>query len=342
MSKLAKALLIGFVSAVVLVIIIVGSIVVINKSNQFDGLNGVKKTITIENGMTTTEIARLLVNEKIVKDLSSFNFDVWLSGQGAKLKSGTFEMSTNSTNLQAIEILTNGQEINSSILIKEGVTVSQVQNELSKELKIPLKTVKEEFNEYKVTNNFIPKNIKSLEGLLFPATYDYNKETSISQLLDNMINKTVEEIKALGLNSNNFYDVINKASILEKELSPSYFPKGARVIENRLTTNATNHLLGMDTTIAYGLNKDAYDLTGADTKIKDNKYNTRIYPGLPPTPICNPGLDAIKAIMNPPKGKWVYFVTVNLDTGETKFADNIDDFEKIADEYHQWELKYKK
>ena len=64
-----------------------------------------------------------------------------------------------------------------------------------------------------------------------------------------------------------------------------------------------------------------------------NPYNTRIHKGLPPTPISIPGDNAILAALNPANGPWVYFVTTNLKTGETKFADNYDDFLKIRDEY---------
>ena len=67
-----------------------------------------------------------------------------------------------------------------------------------------------------------------------------------------------------------------------------------------------------------------------------SKYNTYRYKGLPPGPISAPGKAALEAASNPEKGKWLYFVTVNLDTGETKFAENQADFEKIRLEFQTW------
>lgn len=91
--------------------------------------------------------------------------------------------------------------------------------------------------------------------------------------------------------------------------------------------------LGMDTTVAYGIGIKAINLTQTQLDDASNPYNTRIRKGLPPTPISIPGDNAILASLNPEKGSWIYFVTTNLKTGETKFADNYDDFLKIRDEY---------
>ena len=91
--------------------------------------------------------------------------------------------------------------------------------------------------------------------------------------------------------------------------------------------------LGMDTTVAYGLGITAAELTDAMLADDTNPYNTRIHQGLPPTPISNPGDNAIQAAMNPEPGDWLYFVTTNLQTGETKFAVTEDEFWQIRDEY---------
>jgi UPF0755 protein len=102
--------------------------------------------------------------------------------------------------------------------------------------------------------------------------------------------------------------------------------KVARVIYNRLETNATGHLLQIDATVNYALGRDlGLGLTSDDLNV-DSPYNTRKYPGLPPGPIESPGDKAIEAAANPPPGSWIYYVTVNLDTGETKFAESYSKF----------------
>ena len=104
------------------------------------------------------------------------------------------------------------------------------------------------------------------------------------------------------------------ASIAESEAcNPDDYGKVARVILNRIDQDMP---LGMDSTVAYGFNTTGSKLTDEQLEDGSNPYNTRVNKGLPPTPISNPGDSAIQAAMNPPEGKWLYFVTTNLKTGE--------------------------
>ena len=72
----------------------------------------------------------------------------------------------------------------------------------------------------------------------------------------------------------------------------------------------------------------------------DDPYNTRVHQGLPPGPIGSPGDEAIQAVMHPESGDWLYFVTVNMDTGETRFSDNQDQFNRDVKEYKAWEAQH--
>jgi UPF0755 protein len=117
------------------------------------------------------------------------------------------------------------------------------------------------------------------------------------------------------------------ASLVESEVNrPEDRGKVARVIYNRLETDATDGLLQIDATVNYALGRDlGLALTEEDLDV-DSPYNTRKFPGLPPGPIESPGDAAIEAAVNPADGDWVYYVTVNLDTGETKFTEDYDEF----------------
>jgi UPF0755 protein len=110
------------------------------------------------------------------------------------------------------------------------------------------------------------------------------------------------------------------------------YAKVTRVIQNRLEREIP---LGMDSINAYGLGKSGTELVGSDFDV-DNPYNSRMHLGLPPTPISNPGEAAIAGALNPAEGDWVYFVTVNLDTGETLFTDSYDEFLAGRARYQQW------
>ncbi len=122
-------------------------------------------------------------------------------------------------------------------------------------------------------------------------------------------------------------EVMIVASLVESEANREQDRgKVARVIYNRLETDATNGLLQIDATVNYALGRDlGLALTTEDLQV-DSPYNTRRYPGLPPGPIESPGDAAIEAAANPTEGDWVYYVTVDLDTGETKFTDDYDEF----------------
>ena len=112
--------------------------------------------------------------------------------------------------------------------------------------------------------------------------------------------------------------------------------KVARVIYNRLETDATNGLLQIDAAVNYAHDRDlGVGLTLEDLEI-DSPYNTYKNPGLPPTPIEAPGDKAIEAAANPAKGPWVYYVTVNLRTGETKFTEDYDEFLRFKQEFKDY------
>jgi len=150
-----------------------------------------------------------------------------------------------------------------------------------------------------------------LEGFLFPDTYDFDRTSTSAQLVQAQLQEFVAKWKTLSLSyahSKNLtpYDVLKIASIIEKEaVAPGDRPKVARVIYNRLHLGMT---LGMDSTIRYALHiPGTQSLTQSELQ-NPTPYNTRLHPGLPPTPIANPGLASLQAAAHPANGPWLYFV----------------------------------
>jgi UPF0755 protein len=122
------------------------------------------------------------------------------------------------------------------------------------------------------------------------------------------------------------------ASIIEKEVAPVDQAKAARVLLNRL---AAPMRLQLDSTLNYELDSNAVILTDEQLQA-DSPYNTYTNDGLPPGPIANPSEAAINAALNPEDGKWLYWVTVNLDTKETKFAATNNEFLIYKQEFLRW------
>ena len=169
------------------------------------------------------------------------------------------------------------------------------------------------------------------EGWLEPGSYNAQNK-SAEDIIKSMVDARIAKLDDLGVPTGSERErILIIASIAESEVgSDKYYGQVARVILNRIDSDMA---LGMDTTVAYGLGISASRLTDDQLNDDSNPYNTRIHKGLTPTPISNPGDDAIKASINPPEGKWMYFVTTNLQTGETKFVETEDEFWKIRDEY---------
>lgn len=171
------------------------------------------------------------------------------------------------------------------------------------------------------------------EGYLFPATYTFDPDVTPEHLLASMVAKYDEEMSAAQVPPARQREVLIKASMVQGEAHrPEDFPKVARVIENRL---AQGMPLGMDSTVSFLRQQRGFDITGSDLDI-DSPYNTRKHPGLPPGPINSPGAAAIEAAAHPADGDWLYFVTVNADTGETVFTADYQEFLAAKRQWERW------
>ena len=151
---------------------------------------------------------------------------------------------------------------------------------------------------------------RSLEGFLFPATYEFLAKTTTKQLVNKQLtafNRNWAKVDLAYARSKNLtaYDVLIIASMVEKEtLAPEERPLVAAVIYNRLKAGMT---LGIDATVRYGLNVPGTEPLRQSHLASDNPYNTRKFPGLTPTPIANPGLASMQAAAHPANVNYLFF-----------------------------------
>jgi UPF0755 protein len=133
-------------------------------------------------------------------------------------------------------------------------------------------------------------------------------------------------------------ELMTIASLVEAEARGDDMAKVARVIYNRLAdpTGPTVGQLEIDATVNYAADNELGAVPTVDDLTIQSPYNTYEVQGLPPTPIEAPGVDAMKAAARPTPGKWQFYVTVNLKTGETKFAEDYDTFLRYKDELKQY------
>jgi UPF0755 protein len=173
----------------------------------------------------------------------------------------------------------------------------------------------------------------NVEGYLFPATYEFAKNSSPIEQLRQMVQKAVATLTAQGVSPDDMEKVVTMASLLEAEgRTTEDRAKQARVILNRLEKGMN---LQIDSTVNYGVQKRAITTTDAERADK-NPYNTYLNPGLPVGPIGNPSAAAIEAAQHPADGPWLFWVTVNPSTGETKFAETQEQHDQFVKEFQAW------
>ena len=176
----------------------------------------------------------------------------------------------------------------------------------------------------------------SLEGFLFPATYELEKGASVDDLVKDQLsafdqNISQVDLKAAEQKNLTIYDVVTIASMIEREVQvPKERPLVAAVIYNRLAQGIP---LGIDATLRYDLDNFDKPLTESDLQT-DSPYNTRLVTGLPPTPIANPGLDSLKAAADPANVDYLYYVVKPGTCGEHFFTSDYDKFLAASDKYN--------
>lgn len=227
--------------------------------------------------------------------------------------------------------------LDNSVQLREGLTLNQSLDLISEQIGIP----REELTAAAADPSQYGVPAGTLEGWIFPATYDFDEGVGAKDVLTRMVQRTIQSLDAAGVPEADRERILTVASIIEREARSSEdFYKVSRVIENRLqpTNQETFGKLEMDSTVQYGAGEMGSGSVSTSTEARnsDNPWNTYTYPGLPVGPIANPGDLAIDAAMKPADGPWLYFVTVNLDTGETVFTSTYSEHEKAVAQWQAW------
>ncbi|OII66559.1 MULTISPECIES: endolytic transglycosylase MltG [unclassified Streptomyces] len=221
-----------------------------------------------------------------------------------------------------------------TLVIPEGWRATQVYAAVDESLGVPPGTT--EAAAVILADRLPPESGGNPEGFLFPATYPIDDTTTPESLLRYMVRTAGERFagdritEGLQRAGRGLYDTVAIASIVQAEAdSPEDMGKVARVIHNRM---ALGMALQMDSTLNYALHRSTLDTSHADTRI-ESPYNTYAKTGLPPTPIGNPGEDAMHAAVEPTPGDWLYFVTVK--PGDTRFTASYAEQRKNVAEFNE-------
>ena len=265
------------------------------------------KLIKIEKGMGWGEIAQKLKNEGLIINKWFFVLYVWARGYNNHLQAGEYLLNPQMGIPKIAKIIAFGEIAPNyvKVTIPEGWTNKQIEERL-----IASGVLKQD-----------DKLPKTDEGYLFPDTYFFEKNSSIETVVKKMRDNFDKKIESLDLRGRNMYDILKMASILEKEvISDEDRTIASGIFWKRIQNN---YPLESCATIAYILGKEKIQYSYEDTRIK-SPYNTYLNIGLPPTPINNPGLSAIKAAINPRQTDYNFFLT-DPATGNTIFSRTLDE-----------------
>lgn len=285
-------------------------------------------SIAIPAGATGTEIAQILQAAGVVASSESFFRAAVANPKAAAIAPGTHLLSLKISGKTALEQLLDPKRITDLIKIVEGAWNSEVFTQMAATKnwsEDPAQSAKQVV---------LPKGITSLEGVLFPAQYSFAEGTSQIAALQSMVNRFSKAISGLDFvdpaGKLSTQQLITLASLVQAEGDTKDFVKISQVIRNRL---AIGMPLQLDSTVHYLKNtRGEIFLSNNSTKLK-SPYNTYQNYGLPPAPIGNPGLAALKAAIAPADGDWLFFITVA--PGDTRFT-------KSFSEFNTWKLLYQK
>jgi UPF0755 protein len=284
-------------------------------------------------GKTFARVSKELESQKIISNSALFNLFARLRGQSSKMKVGEYLFRPNMRPLEVLEVLTSGKSIGRNFTVSEGLNIYEIA-ELVASTGI---STRDEFLQLTQDPQFVQSLLgeahPSLEGYLYPETYQVTKYTELKTLVRSMVQKflhvyaSVEPTaKAMGWSR---HQVVTLASIIEKETgAPEERPLISSIFHNRLSKGM---MLQTDPTVLYAkmlkTKNPEISITRLDLMMDDD-YNTYKRKGLPPGPIANPGSEALRAAVNPAKSEYLFFVSQN--NGTHIFSKDYSDHQKAV------------
>ncbi len=316
-----------------------------SSADDYPGPGRGKVVFEVVSGDSIAAMGRNLKAEGVVASVESFTSAAAADPAAAGIQPGFYELKKEMAARDTLAVLVNPDSIiSTAVAVPEGLRVVDVVDILVKETDFSQKQFE------KVLANPDALGLPDYaggepEGYLFPATYSFGPDATPKSMLRAMVARWEQSAADADLEARAAelgytpHELMTIASMVEAEGRGDDMPKVARVIYNRLEnvgTAGTVGLLQIDATVAYALGENLGVALTQDQLAVDSPYNTRLVKGLPPGPIDNPGDAAIAAAADPAEGDWYYYVTVDLATGETKFAETPEEFADYKAEFLEY------
>lgn len=297
---------------------------------------GLPTVVVIDAGDSLTAVGNKLADASVVTSTSAFLAAAELEDRAATIGPGVYNLLTGMDPLDAITLMLDPSSRAAPLVLPEGLRLVDT---------VRLTSEHSGISEEELSQVLIDPEGLDLpswasgrpEGFLFPASYDIIPGAQAQDVLSAMVRRfdiaagEVDLRKRAKRLDYTPYEVLIVASLVQAEAAPDDFRKVARVAYNRLEQGLP---LQFDSTVNYALGTSTLLVT-EDMLAVDSPYNTYLNTGLPPTPINSPGQEALEAALRPAKGDWLYFVTVDPATLQTKFTDSYEEFLEFKAEFQE-------
>lgn len=289
---------------------------------------GARVSVTIPEGAGAAAIGRVLERERVIDSAFGFRIAIYLDGGENEIQAGEYELRRGLTAADALAALEHGPIVEFvTVTFPEGAWLTDFARIVEEDAGIPSHEFMRAATSGRIRSGLSPPDVETLEGLLFPSTYQIVEDDTAASVVRRLVDEMEEQTAAIDFERARDtgvspYEAVIVASMVEAEAAvDSERATIARVIYNRLNEGIR---LGIDATVIYALGKHKETLTQSDLAI-DSPYNTRRVTGLPPTPIGAPGLESLRAAVDPADGPWLYYVLSDCE-GHHAFSVSYDDF----------------
>lgn len=310
----------------------VQKLLALGEPTDYTGSGTTPVTISIHDGDTGSTIADTLAKAGVIKTSDAFYTLLLHTKPEPVFQPGVYQLKKQMSAKSALAALENPKnKLQRTLTIPEGDTQAQILPALAKTTGVPLADLQA---AAKPADFGLPAQAKNLDGFLFPATYTFDPGVNAKTVIKTLVDRAFQALDDDGVPAAKRFQTVVLASIVQKEAgNDADMGKVSRVFTNRL---AQGMHLQSDATVAYGAGVKTVFTTDAQRNDAGNPYNTYAHAGLPVGPISNPGDVAIKAVMNPTPGSWLYFVTVDLKTGQTVFSTTASEHDAAVQQLQQW------
>lgn len=340
-SRRTFAVIVALVSVVLVFLAIAGYRVYQDRYHpkDYSGAGTGRVVVVVKPGDGAAAVGDTLVHDGVVASSRAFRNAASANSSAQNIQPGTYQLRKHMSAKSAVALLIDpSSRLSNSLTVVEGATVLDVTGLLAKALSIPADRAAAALAD--VGSLGLPSGYtqdgnspKTAEGFLYPATYTFDPGTTPQDAIQEMITKFIEQDRssdfAAKATTQNItpYQALIIASIEEKEANNSAdYAKVARVILNRI---AKGMPLQIDATSVYGARLQGVDPKSVVYSQLDSPYNSYTHKGLPPSPIANPGAEAMAGAVNPAAGDWLYYVNGDK-AGNLFFTNDPNEFAKAV------------